>query len=244
MSVRNSLSLALALCSVLSAQRPGPPSPSVDLQTEPTLQDLLTDFTIASSRVSAATYGKQLARDYYVVSVSIVNTNSEKVYLQSISFRRPDKHSVSVAPVGQVAKVLEARGTSGLLDKALIMAGVAGAAAVPFIKKSGSRANYAEFLAIYDLLNAFRGYVFDGHDAVRLSTSVMREGGVLSRNYVIAGKSTDTVDVFVNKEEVGELLKQDKRPSTEKIKQYLGTASITAFATDSEAQRLVGSRAQ
>ncbi len=72
----------------------------------------------------------------------------------------------------------------------------------------------------------------------------MRESGVLNRNYVIAGKSSDTVDVFVNKEELGELLRQNKRPSAEKIKQYLGTAAITAFATDSEAQRLVGSRAQ
>jgi hypothetical protein len=242
--LRNSLSLILALGGVVSAQRPGPPSPSVDVQTEPTLQDLLTDFTIASPRITAATYGRQMARDYYVVSVSVVNPNSEKVYLQSVTFRRPDKHSVSVAPVGQVARMLEARGASSMLDKSLLMAGVAGAAAVPFIKKSGSRANYAQFLAIFDLLNAFRGYVFEGHESLRLSSTVMRESGVLNRNYVIPGKSGDIVDVFVNKEEVGELLKQDKRASTEQVKQYLGTAVVTGFATESEAQRLVGSRAQ
>ncbi len=237
------LSLAAGLlCGILYAQRPGPPSPSIDMQAEP-VRDLLTDFTVASPKIAAATYGRQLARDFYIVSVSVVNPNSEKVYLQSVTFRRADKHTVSVSPVWQVARILEARGGTSLLDKSLLMAGVAGAASVPFVKKLGSRANYAQFLAIFDLLNAFRGYVFDRGEPVRLSSTVMRES-VMNKNYAIPGKSGDTLDVFIAKEAVGELLKQDKRASSEKVKEYLGTAVITAFATDAEAQRMVGNHAQ
>jgi hypothetical protein len=243
--LRTLMALILALGSAAFAQRPGTPSPPVDLQAEPALHDLLADFTVATPKVAATNYGKVIARNYYVVSVSVINPNSEKVYLQSITFRRSDNKTVSAAPISQVAKSVEGRPEKGLMDltgRGLAMAGVVGAAAIPFVKRAGSRANFTEFLVAYSLFYAFKDYLFDRPEGVHLSTSVLRESGVLSRNYMIAGKASDTVDIFINKEEVGGLVKKDKRATTEQIKEYLGTAMITAFATDAEAQRLVGSR--
>lgn len=239
------LFLTLAITGVSFAQRPGTPSPSIDLQADATLQELLTDFTVSSKKIAIANYGKTVASNYYVVSVSIINPNSEKVYLQSVSFRRQDNKTVMAAPSSQVAKIVEGQqDRSGWVDRGFGLANIGGAAAITFVKRPGARANYAQFLVAYSLFSALRDFVFERPEQIRLSTTVLRDSGVMSKNYVISGKSSDMIDVFINKDEVGDLLKKDKHVTVEQIKQYLGSALVTAFATDSDAQRLVGGRSR
>lgn len=224
-------------------------------EVQATRRALQAEYVVLDYKSARDKYGKEIAEQYFVIPVTVINGDARKASLQYIRFTptKADDVGVGTVPMETVLQTYEKKKMKGKRARFVQSLAVLSLVAPSFdffFKAASSRETFLKGLGIY---NSGRTGIFETFpDYLTTYLQLLRSNKIFTKNFEVAPGGSESVDVFVLKDDLaarlpdikdGKTLRKtpsiDAKVSSGTIKKALGNADIQAFAPQTDNQDIL-----